>query len=267
MANRRGLRTIALSALTSSILPVLLSSTTATTIGVIGIIITQNVRQRQIESAAAIPQPHDDNHDNDDNNHEGHNASESVRVQMSHFVNFFKRPKFLPTLFGAKCKNPSPKMQSPRSSRYVQPKTFIPPPPLMNPQSIDNVMNWQRFEYGSSNPVISMSGEVIPTAGVERYDFILPNAPLTEEQRKYCRCLLRVEERGGAYNPYAVCTSSVGAQVYSCSKYYDWPAMGLNVLLAYAHLHKIDVTDVTDRNSALQAIAKWKSSRGESFYE
>lgn len=105
----------------------------------------------------------------------------------------------------------------------------------------------------------------IITPGAVRDDFIKPNADLSEKERKYCRCLLRVESKGGAYSPYGVCTSRVGAQVHSCSQYYDWGAMDLDMLLAYADLHKIDVSAVTTREQALEAIQKWKQARGENM--
>lgn len=161
-------------------------------------------------------------------------------------------------------------MQLQGRSGYVQPKTFIPPAPSISLNQAPKAKKSVRFEFGPSDqdtkPIVTMSGEVIPTPGPERYDFILPNAPLTEEERKYCRCLLRVEERGGAVSPYAVCTARVGSQVQACSEYYDWPAMSLDVLLAYARLHNINVTGVTSRQEALNAIGRWKFSRGESFY-
>ena len=105
----------------------------------------------------------------------------------------------------------------------------------------------------------------------ERYDFIKTDAKLSDEEKKYCRCLLRVEnsttERYGSqkYNPYAVCKSRIPASVYSCSPYYDWSVMGLPWLVAYADLHKINLTDQSSRESVLAQIAQWKQSRGESF--
>ncbi len=157
-------------------------------------------------------------------------------------------------------------MQTGQSKGYVQPKTFTPPPVTINQPLPPPRKKTARFEFGSSEPIVDISGDIIPTAGTERYDFILPNAPLTEEERKYCRCLLRVEERGGAVNPYAVCSNRVGSQVQMCSRYYDWPAMSLDVLLAYGQLHKINMSGVTSRDRALQVIGRWKQSRGESFY-
>jgi hypothetical protein len=157
-------------------------------------------------------------------------------------------------------------MQRQGTSGYVQPKIFTPPAPSVSSNQQVKSNKHVRFEFGPSDPEITMSGDVIPVPGEERYDFILPNAPLTEEERKYCRCLLRVEERGGARSPYAVCTARVGSQVRACSEYYDWPAMGFDILLAYMKLHNIGTAGVRDRAGALQAIGRWKFSKGESFY-
>jgi hypothetical protein len=112
-------------------------------------------------------------------------------------------------------------------------------------------------------PIQTNSNQI--TLKPERYDFIRDDAKLSEGERKYCRCLMHVQEKGGGYNPYAVCTSRVGSQVHSCSPYYDWSIMGLNNLIAYADLHNITLTDRSSREAVLNAIGAWKQSRGESF--
>src|SRR5579885_1183173 len=105
----------------------------------------------------------------------------------------------------------------------------------------------------------------------ERYDFMREDAPLSDGERRYCRCLLRVEENTtsrygeGTYNPYAVCRSRIPEYVRSCSPYYDWSVMGLPWLIAYANLHKVNLTDTSSRESVLQQIAKWKQGRGETM--
>lgn len=102
-------------------------------------------------------------------------------------------------------------------------------------------------------------------AKTQHEDFMLKNTELDEAGNKYCRCLLKVTAKGGAYSPYGVCTKSVGHQVHSCSQYYDWNIMPLEYLNAYADLHRIRVTNRSDRNSVLRDIQNWKTSRGESF--
>lgn len=98
-----------------------------------------------------------------------------------------------------------------------------------------------------------------------QHDFIRKDAPLNDQERKYCRCLLEVESKGRAYSPYGVCTRSVGAQVHSCSPHYDWGLMDLDMLIAYMTLHKIDITGINTREQALMAISQWKTSKGESM--
>jgi hypothetical protein len=120
---------------------------------------------------------------------------------------------------------------------------------------------------------LAVQPQPIPSQSIqpERYDFIKTDAKLSDEEGKYCRCLLRVEnsttERYSSqkYNPYAVCKSRIPASVYSCSPYYDWAVMGLPWLVAYADLHKINLNDRSSRESVLAQIGQWKTSRGESF--
>lgn len=123
----------------------------------------------------------------------------------------------------------------------------------------------------TGNPSIISSGlgtgispPPVITPGPVKDDFIKEGVDLTEKQRKYCRCLLKVESKGRAYSPYGVCTKSVGAQVHSCSDYYDWASMDLDMLLAYLTLHKVDISGVDSREKALEAIRKWKTSKGYS---
>jgi hypothetical protein len=122
------------------------------------------------------------------------------------------------------------------------------------------------FQPRSPAPVGTLPGGApIPQPGPERSDFMRQDSHLSEGENKYCRCLLRVEAKGNAYNPYGVCTKSTRHQVRSCSQYYDWAAMSLDMLLAYCTLHKIDTTGLTTREAALAAIGRWKASRGEAF--
>ena len=40
-----------------------------------------------------------------------------------------------------------------------------------------------------------------------------------ELQRKYCHCVIQVKEKGSSYNPWAVCTASVGRVTNSCKEF------------------------------------------------
>lgn len=118
-----------------------------------------------------------------------------------------------------------------------------------------------------SNASLSMTinGINVPVLGPVMHDFTKPEADIDDRQRKYCRCLLRVEAKGSSYSPYGVCTKSTHAQVHSCSQYYNFSVMDLDMLVAYMTLHKLDASHIQTREQALQAIAQWKSSRGEHF--
>ena len=151
-------------------------------------------------------------------------------------------------------------MTPPSTFSYSSP-AFASESPYYRPTMPPSVPTSPRMQTPTFQPTTTQA----PQPGTERYDFILPNADLSEGQRKYCRCLLRVQDRGRAYSPYGVCTKSVGAQVHSCSQYYDWPAMNLDMLRAYASLHKIDTSNLNSKEEVLNAIGQWKSSRGESF--
>ncbi len=104
----------------------------------------------------------------------------------------------------------------------------------------------------------------IMTKEVE-YDFIRDDTPLSVKQKKYCRCLLRVEAKGKVRSPYGICTASVGHQVRSCSQYYDWSVMNLEIMIAYLTLHKILVPINPTRELALKAIQDWKLSIDKSI--
>lgn len=120
-----------------------------------------------------------------------------------------------------------------------------------------NNVTTQGLGTGISPPIISV--ELLSHA------MIKPGADLSEKEKKYCRCLLKVEAKGNVRSPYGICTNSVGTQVPSCSQYYDFPNMNLEMLIAYMTLHKIDTFGINSREDAFEAIGKWKASRGEIF--
>lgn len=67
-------------------------------------------------------------------------------------------------------------------------------------------------------------------------DLIQQTAPLSERERKYCRCLVKATS---ASNPYAVCTKSVGrAGSVQCFAHYNLPRFDEGQLNALTRLHK-----------------------------
>lgn len=150
----------------------------------------------------------------------------------------------------------------------------FPAPPAQFPYSDQSPVPFSRspIQYYAQTQTSGSLGIVKTPAGdiellTEQHDFILPTADLEEGDRKYCRCLEEVEAKGGAYSPYGVCRSHVAGYVHSCSKYYNWSVMSLDMLVAYADLHKIDSSQMTTRENAIQQIGQWKASRKEKFGE
>ena len=99
---------------------------------------------------------------------------------------------------------------------------------------------------------------------------------LTEPQKKYCRCVLKVaakqagacnvdkawyESRDGVkcYNPYAVCAKSTGTTSRECGKNYSFKDLSDAELTAYAQLSGIIGVTTYDRNTLLSKIIGWKA--------
>ncbi len=91
---------------------------------------------------------------------------------------------------------------------------------------------------------------------------------LTEGNRKYCRCLLKVaikqsdkclrdKEWGseGCYNPYAVCTKSVGNQSHKC--YYDYSLLSDPLIRTWFVLHDKSVPEPFNREHAIAILESY----------
>nr|QBK92534.1 MAG: HeH/LEM domain protein [Pithovirus LCPAC401] len=88
---------------------------------------------------------------------------------------------------------------------------------------------------------------------------------LTEGNRKYCRCLLKVAIKqsdeclrtkawgsGKCYSPYAVCTKSVGHQSHKC--YYDYSLLSDALIRTWFVLHNKPVPTPFNRDSAIAIL-------------
>nr|UMO78923.1 hypothetical protein [Pandoravirus belohorizontensis] len=104
------------------------------------------------------------------------------------------------------------------------------------------------------------------------------DAPIDDRQRAYCRCLLHVSARNGddcydapgalgtgrCYNPYAVCTASVGRQS-ECSDYYAFTPQAVrggipdDEVAAYAHMRRLPVGPT--REATVAAIQEYVRTR------
>lgn len=111
-------------------------------------------------------------------------------------------------------------------------------------------------------------------------NYFKADTSLNEKQQDWCRCVLKVaakqrgdcniekawfETRDGqqCYNPYAICSKSVGTSVRTCGENYDFSSISDNELIAYTQLHqtktpKIEIPDPYDRDIMLNNIKRWK---------
>jgi len=97
-------------------------------------------------------------------------------------------------------------------------------------------------------------------------------------QDRYCSCVLKVaskqpracnrerawrETRDGhtCYNPYAVCTASVGRQSKECGDKYSWDNLTDDEIRSYADLSGVDFPDDASRDQVLAAIKRTKLTR------
>jgi hypothetical protein len=80
---------------------------------------------------------------------------------------------------------------------------------------------------------------------------------LDEADDKFCSYVVEVGARqGGAYNPYAVCHSSIKGESGrpSCSEHYIFENIPDNELMGYADLHKIPIPQPYNRQQLIQTI-------------
>lgn len=97
--------------------------------------------------------------------------------------------------------------------------------------------------------------KITPDSVVESESYFIPDADLSEREKKWCRCVLKVadkqkgrcnterawrETRDGktCYNPYAICSKSVGTSTRKCSQNYNFSAIPDDYLISYAQLHQ-----------------------------
>lgn len=56
--------------------------------------------------------------------------------------------------------------------------------------------------------------------------YFRPDSPLDDDQARWCRCIAHVSAKSSAYNPYAICTKSVGrVGRFKCAPYYNYDQM------------------------------------------
>jgi hypothetical protein len=85
-----------------------------------------------------------------------------------------------------------------------------------------------------------------PVADNEKY--FKKDSTLSDEQKKYCRCLLKVEAQGRGTNPYAICTASVKRRgSFTCGEHYNYSSMPKESREAFARLHHMNPSDYSEQ--------------------
>lgn len=106
-----------------------------------------------------------------------------------------------------------------------------------------------------------------------REGYFISGNPLSAGQQAYCKCTLDLDEKNPrwcnkekayfetrenqtCYNPYAVCTKSVGQQS-ECSQWFNFDAFSDAELTGYSDIRRIQVPEPYNRKILLQNIAKY----------
>lgn len=103
------------------------------------------------------------------------------------------------------------------------------------------------------------------------HPLIIADSPLEEREQAFCSCVAQVatrqpgacnlekawfEFRDGreCYNPFAVCSSSVGTTSRNCMENYNYDAMDDATLESLAYLHNVTVSPSFDRQSLINNL-------------
>jgi hypothetical protein len=105
-------------------------------------------------------------------------------------------------------------------------------------------------------------------------DWFRAESNLSEGQRKYCRCTLKIAEKqtaeclrdrskwgtGSCYNPYAVCAKSTRTSMgrESCMNHFDMDKIPVEFLRAYAIMNKIPLGNESHQ-AIKENITAWKA--------
>lgn len=132
-------------------------------------------------------------------------------------------------------------------------------------------------------PSPAVLAPVAKAAALYQTHRIVANAPIEEQEAKYCSCVLQVQAKDrhqpsctagiwgstrSCVNPYAVCHASVGgAYIRDCAKYYNWQELSDDELMGYAAAQRsqIPIPNPYDRQQMLSNIRQWKAKRGETM--
>ncbi len=100
---------------------------------------------------------------------------------------------------------------------------------------------------------------------------------LEKDEKKWCRCVLHVAAKQNqsclqdvnnnaektldgqmCYNPYAVCSKTIGTSSRKCGINYNFKNIPDDELIAYSNMKKIKVPSPYLREKLIQSIMEWK---------
>lgn len=110
-------------------------------------------------------------------------------------------------------------------------------------------------------------------------NYFKKGSDLTEREQKWCRCVLHVAAKQTdqclddvnknarkvynsktCYNPYAVCSATVGTSSRKCGVSYEFRNIPDIELIAYAHMKRIKIPEPYCREKLISAIMEWKKN-------
>lgn len=130
------------------------------------------------------------------------------------------------------------------------------------------------------SPITETPTSETPRGPAGKEGWFFPDADLTDQEKKYCRCTIEVagkqpavcnserawfQSREGkkCYNPYAVCAKSTRTTSRNCGSNFDFSNLPDNELIGYASLNRVDIPRPYNRQQLLSNIELWKSQMGK----
>ena len=130
----------------------------------------------------------------------------------------------------------------------------------------------------------SVAGKMhVNNTSPRKCDYFIDNDSLSDEEQKWCRCVLHVaanqtdeclknvsanayKKFGGktCYNVYSVCSGSVGTSSRSCGVNYEFKNIPDKELVAYSKIKNLVIPNPYSRDKMIKIIMKWKKTEEES---
>jgi hypothetical protein len=90
-----------------------------------------------------------------------------------------------------------------------------------------------------------------------REGYFRVGSPLTDHQRRYCRCVLHVAAGKQTKNPYSICAASVKTSYRGCLYEFDFDGIPDVELLSIAELEGIPIPKPFNRQKTIELLKKF----------